>query len=206
MRFSVGVFPSFSSFSQTITCKKGVAPGLALFSLRPATLLYNGGASPGGRSSRPSHPFLPSSVTDHPSFPSLRHRHPTIASTVSQLPWGEAARAPPYGHGNAHAGSVLSFFGSLGGGAGVTSWGGVRSQLKLWGEEPDRLNNKYGGWVLLFVPRALPGGDIRQLWPRGPFHLGSKHGGWWDIWESFVVSYLKKLIIRFFYSKLRRLP
>ena len=70
----------------------------------------------------------------------------------------------------------------------LTSWGGESGlRLKLWGEEPDRLNNKYGGWGLLFVPRALPGGAIRQLWPRGPFHLGSKHGGWWDIWESFVV-------------------
>ena len=106
---------------------------LAMPFIAPMPLQCNGGASPGGRSPRPPHPFLPSSVTNHPSFPSLRHRHPTIVSTVSQLPWGEAARAPPYGHGNAHAESVLSFFGSLGGGAGVDILGGVRSSPEALG-------------------------------------------------------------------------
>ena len=135
--------------------------------IAPIPLQCNGGASPGGRSPRPPHPFLPSSVTDHPSFPSLRHRHPTIASTVSQLPWGEAARAPPYGHGNAHAESVLSFFGSLGGGAGVDILGGVRFSPEALGGRARLTKQQIWGVGFVICTSGL-------AWRRHPSALATR--------------------------------
>ena len=147
MRFSVGVFPSFSSFSQTITCKKGVAPGLALFSLRPATLLYNGGASPGGRSSRPSHPFLPL----------LRHRPPIIPFSPP-LPSDHSLHGIPTAVGGGSKGTALRpwhrpyrlspfLLWSHGGRGGCDILGGPGPHLKLWGRSKTNSTTNMGGGV-----------------------------------------------------------
>ena len=74
MRFSVGAYPSFSPFSQTISCKKGVSPGLALHCARHTAgdsphRPCNRGRSSGGRSECPLHPFF-SSLLRQPNHPS----------------------------------------------------------------------------------------------------------------------------------------
>ena len=117
MRFSVGAYPSFSPFSQTISCKKGVSPGPALHCARhtagvhPTARVKRGDPLAGVQSVRHTLFLFPPLSTKSPIIPSLCHCHPTIASTVLQQPWGEAERRQPSDMGGALVVFFLLFFG-----------------------------------------------------------------------------------------------
>ena len=115
---------------------------------------------------------------------------------------GEGSRTLSYGHGNARAGSVLSFSG-FHGGADILGGRSLVSRYQALGATPlarwfppraalesgPNFTTNMGSGVRSLHPGPCLTETTRQLWPRGPFNLGSKHGVCGDNREYFVVLY-----------------
>ena len=123
----------------------------------------------------------PSPSIKSPIIPSLRHRHPTIASTVLQQPLGRQQGHHLTDMGNAHAGSILSFCGQMGRGAGADTLGegGVRFSMykKYGGMESRPTQQKMWGIGLFLAPRpCLVETTTVGSGHAAYFNLGRKHG------------------------------